>query len=82
MFRKGKDLIVNDKSFWEVQSFQKTEIFDNNVLSFVRYRPCVLSEKSVLDKSSTRIDPIQDWIGVPVVSSGENSHLKMLIHKF
>ena len=82
MFRKGKDLIVNNKSFWKVQSFQKTEIFYDNMLSFVGYRPCVLSEKSVLDQSSTRIDPIQDWIGVPVVTSGKNSHLKMLIHKF
>ena len=51
------------------------------MLSFVGDCPCVLSKKSVLDQLSSRVDPIQDRIGVPVVSSGKNSHLKMLIHE-
>ena len=73
-------MVIDKKYITQVDTFKDFEIFDENFLTLMFNKTCMLPEKSMLNKISLRIDDIDDRIGVPFVTCRKYRHFKILVH--
>ena len=69
---EAEDLVINDESPSQVDTFKHVKILVERLLSSVIDCLSMLSEKAMLDQSARRVDFVYDRVGIPVVTSCED----------
>ena len=72
VLREAEDLVINDVSPIQVDTFKHVKILVERLLASVVYRLSMLSEKAMLDQSAGWVDFVYDRVCIPVVPSCED----------
>lgn len=73
-------MVIDKKYITQIDTFQNTEVFYENFLAFVLHKTGMLPEKPVLNQVTLRVNDVDNWIGVPLVTGSKNCDLKVLIN--
>lgn len=72
VLREAEDLVINDESPSQVDTFKYVKILVERLLASVVYRLSMLSEKAMLDQSARWVYFVYDRVCIPVVPSCED----------
>ena len=72
VLREAEDLVINDESLSQVDTFKHVKILVKRLLTSVVDRLSMLPEKAMLDQCAGRVDFVYDRVGIPVVPGCED----------